>query len=87
MELNENYGDEDTSPLNAKIEFVLSLCEQLLGAKGLNGAAKSLIDRCCRRVFEAYIKKNYQGTPPTLVNLYEELLRQPEEEAEKLHWN
>ena len=84
LELNENYGDEDTSPLNAKIEFVLSLCEQLLGAKGLNGAAKSLIDRCCRRVFEAYIKKNYQGTPPTLVNLYEELLRQPEEEARKI---
>lgn len=84
MDLNANYGDEDITPLNAKIEFVLSLCEQMIGTQALDGAKKSLIDRCCRMVYKDYIERGYTGAPPTLPDLYHALLQQPEEEAKKI---
>ena len=84
MDLNANYGDEDITPLNAKIEFILSLCEQMLGTQAMDGAKKSLISRCCSLVYADYIKRGYTGEPPTLPDLYYTLLQQPEEEAKKI---
>lgn len=84
MDLNANYGDENITPLNAKIEFILSLCEQMIGTQALDSAKKSLIGRCCGLVYADYIKRNYTGQPPTLPDLYYTLLQQPEEEAQKI---
>ena len=64
-----------------KSEFLLSLCEQLVGAGKLSAKEKSIIDRCTAQVYRAYIRGGYQGSAPTLQDFHAELLRQPEPEA------
>jgi len=80
MDLNAAYGDTD-DPVVLKSEFILSLCEQLVGSRYLGPMEKSLIDRCTKNVYRNYKKKGYTGAAPTLKDFREELLRQPEEEA------
>lgn len=83
MDMNSEYGD-DTNPVTLKSEFILSLCEQLVGSGILGAKEKSLIDRCTANVYRYYQQGNYQGTPPTLQDFREELLRQPEQEAQEI---
>jgi len=79
LDINREYGDGD-SPIILKAEFVLSLCEQLMGTGKLNAREKSIIDRCTAAVYKDYIK-DFSGRPPTLKDFHAELLRQPEPEA------
>ena len=65
-------------------EFILSLCEQLIGGNNLGAKQKSLIDRCTASVYRNYQQNNYQGTPPTLQDFREELLKQSEPEAKEI---
>lgn len=81
MDINSEYGD-GANPVTFKSEFILSLCEQLIGNGTLGAKEKSLIDRCTANVYRYYKQGNYQGTPPTLQDFREELLRQPEPEAQ-----
>jgi len=83
MDMNEAYGDTD-DPVVLKSEFILSLCEQLIGSRYLGPMEKSLIDRCTKNVYRNYKKKGYTGTAPTLKDFREELLRQPEDEAKDI---
>lgn len=80
LDINKDYGD-GANPVILKSEFVLSLCEQLIGTGSLGAKQKSLIDRCTAAIYRDYISGGYQGTPPTLQNLHAELMRQNEPEA------
>ena len=80
MDMAEGYGDGE-NPVVLKSEFILSLCEQLVGSGKLTAKEKSLIDRCTASVYRKHLSSNYGGTPPTLKDFHSELLRQDEPEA------
>jgi len=82
MDINADYGEGN--PVILKSEFILSLCEQLIGSGNLGAKQKSLIDRCTANVYRFYQQGNYQGTPPTLQDFREELLKQNEPEAKEI---
>lgn len=82
MDMNADYGDGN--PVILKSEFILSLCEQLIGSGNLGAKQKSLIDRCTANVYRVFQQGNYQGIPPTLQDFREELLRQNEPEAKEI---
>lgn len=82
MDMNADYGEGN--PVILKSEFILSLCEQLIGKGNLGAKQKSLIDRCTASVYRFYQQGNYQGTPPTLQDFREELLKQNEPEAKEI---
>lgn len=83
MDMDAAYGDGE-NPVVLKSEFILSLCEQLVGAGRLSAKEKSIIDRCTAKVYREYLKKGFQGTPPTLRDFHAELLRQNEPEAKEV---
>ena len=83
MDMNKEYGD-GANPVILKSEFILSLCEQLIGSGSLGAKQKSIIDRCTANVYRFFQQGNYQGTPPTLQDFYDELLRQKEPEAKEI---
>ena len=83
MKMNSDYGD-GANPVILKSEFILSLCEQLIGGSSLGAKQKSIIDRCTASVYRYYQQGNYMGTPPTLQDFREELLKQDEPEAQEI---
>ena len=83
MDMNSDYGD-GANPVILKSEFILSLCEQLIGGASLGAKQKSIIDRCTASVYRHYQQGNYQGVPPTLQDFREELLKQNEPEAQEI---
>ena len=83
MDLNSEYGD-GANPVILKSEFILSLCEQLIGTNNLGPKQKSIIDRCTANVYRNYQQRNYEGNAPTLQDFREELLRQSEIEAKEI---
>ncbi len=82
MDMNKYYGD-NSNPIILKSEFVLSLCEQLMG-KALEPQQRSIIDRCTAKVYKDYQSRDYEGEPPTLKDFREELLKQNEKEAKEV---
>ena len=80
MDMEQGYGDGE-NPVVLKSEFLLSLCEQLVGSGKLSAKEKSIIDRCTAGVYHDYIRGGYRGTAPTLKDFHAELLRQTEAEA------
>ncbi len=83
MDINEHYGD-GANPVILKSEFIMSLCEQLIGGNNLGAKQKSIIDRCTALVYKEYQHNGYTGTPPTLQNFKDALLKQPEQEANEI---
>lgn len=83
MDMNKDYGD-GANPVILKSEFIMSLCEQLIGGSNLGAKQKSIIDRCTAAVYRAYQQNDYQGTPPTLQDFRQELMRQEEPEAQEI---
>jgi len=85
LDLSENYSDND-DPLLLKSEFLLSLCECLIGGKtGLNAQEKTIIDRCCKKTYYDYLASGFKQTKiPTLLEFQNELERQEEKEAKDL---
>ena len=83
MDINADYGD-GANPVILKSEFLLSLCEHLMGSNNLGPKEKSIIDRCTSKVYRAYQQGNYQGVAPTLQDFREELLKQEEPEAKQI---
>ena len=80
MDMESDYADTE-NPVLLKSEFILSLCEQLVGSGKLSAKEKSLIDRCTQLVYRPYMKSGYVGSVPTLKDFHRELLEQPEPEA------
>ena len=84
MELQMSIGDEE-SPLSMKADFLLSLCELIVGGKdGLQPVEKTVIDRCVRNVYRELALGIEGARTPLLQDLYEELLKQPEVEAKRV---
>lgn len=81
LDLNLNYSDEE-EPLRLKSDFVLSLCELVLGGReGVGPQEKSIIDRALREIYRPFLADPVPEKVPILGDLYEELLRMKEPEA------
>ena len=81
MDLNLNYSDEE-NPLSLKSDFILSLCELIVGGKeGLQPVEKTVIDRCVRLVYRDYLADPKPENMPILEDLYNAMLKQEEKEA------
>lgn len=84
MDLKLNLAGED-SPLSMKADFLLSLCELIIGGKeGLQPIEKTVIDRCVRLVYRELALGIGDGKMPLLQDLYESLCQQPEPEARRI---
>ena len=83
MDMNREYGD-GANPVILKSEFIMSLCEQLIGGNNLGAVQKSIIDRCTASVYRNYQQNNYTGEVPTLQDFRAELLKQSEPEAQEI---
>ena len=82
MDLNLDYSD-DESPLSLKSDFILSLCELIVGGKeGLQPVQKTIIDRCVRLVYQDYLNDPRPENMPILEDLYDLLRAQDEKEAQ-----
>lgn len=84
MDINLNYSEDD-SPLALKSDFILSLCELIVGGKeGLTPVEKSIIDRCVTLVYAEYLADPDPAKMPILGDLYDALGRQEEKEAKHI---
>ncbi len=84
LDININYS-EDENPLALKSDFILSLCELIVGGKnGLEPIEKTIIDRCVRLVYRDYLVSPETAEMPVLQDLYELILKQPEPEAQRI---
>ena len=84
MDLNLDYSDDD-NPLSLKVDFILSFCDIVVGAKeGLKPVEKTIIDRCVRLVYRNYLADPRPENMPILQDLYNCLRAQDEKEAQFL---
>ncbi|MBY7009321.1 DUF87 domain-containing protein [Clostridium botulinum] len=85
LDLNADYADED-DPMLLKSEFLLSLCECLVGGReGLAPGEKTIIDRCCKKTYADYLNSNFDESKiPTLKDFQQVLENQNEPEAQGL---
>ena len=81
IDINANYSEED-NPIALKADFILSLCELVVGGKeGLQPVEKTVIDRCVHQIYQKYFEDPRPENMPILQDLYESLLAQEEKEA------
>ena len=81
MDINSNYSEED-NPIALKSDFILSLCELVVGGKeGLQPVEKTVIDRCVHQIYQTYFENPGPEQMPILEDLYNALLKQEEKEA------
>jgi type IV secretory pathway VirB4 component len=84
LDINPDYNDDD-DPLTLKSDFILSLCELIVGGKsGLEPVEKTIIDRCVRLVYREYLANPIPEKMPVLQDLYDLLKKQTEAEAGRL---
>ena len=84
MDINIHIEDDD-DPLTLKSDFILSLCELVVGGRdGLAPAEKTIIDRCVRRVYRDYLVDPRPENMPILEDLYNLLREQEETEAQNI---
>ena len=83
LDINPDYSD-DEDPLTLKSDFILSLCELIIGGKdGLQPVEKTIIDRCTRLVYREYLANPSPEKMPVLQDLYDLLRKQTEPEAQR----
>ena len=84
MDINMNYSDDD-NPIALKADFILSLCELIVGGKeGLKPVEKTVIDRCIHQIYQQYFLNPIPENMPLLEDLYNALLKQDEPEAKNV---
>ena len=84
MDINDSYSEED-NPLALKADFILSLCELVVGGKdGLQPIEKTVIDRCVHQIYQHYFEEPKPENMPLLEDLYNALLKQEETEAKRV---
>lgn len=71
-------------PFMMKSEFILSLCEQIIGKGNTDAGDRSLVDRSLRAIYEPFIRAHYQGPCPTLADLWRILNQQAHPRAQEL---
>lgn len=84
MDINLDYSD-DENPVTLKSDFILSLCDLIIGGKeGLSPVEKTIIDRCTRLVYRDYLADPRPENMPILEDLYNLLRKQSEPEARNI---
>ena len=84
LDININYSDEE-NPLALKSDFVLSFCELIIGGRdGLEPIEKTVIDRSVTRIYQKYFQNPTPQNMPILEDLYEEIKKQPGQEAGRI---
>ena len=84
MDINLDYSDDD-NPLGFKSDFILSLCELIMGSRnGIEAEEKSVIDRCLPIVYQKYLLNPVPENMPTLGDLYSTLRAQKEDQAQRI---
>lgn len=84
LDINLNYS-EDENPIALKADFILSLCELIVGGKnGLEPIEKTIIDRCVRMVYRDYLANPDTAEMPILQDLHDLMLKQTEPEAQRI---
>ena len=84
MDINLDYSDDD-NPLGFKSDFVLSLCELIMGSRnGIEAEEKSVIDRCLPIVYQKYFENPVPENMPVLGDLYTTLRAQKEPQAQRI---
>ena len=84
MDINESYSEDD-NPLALKADFILSLCELIVGGKeGLQPIEKTVIDRCVHQIYQHYFEDPKPENMPLLEDLYHALLQREEKEAHRV---
>lgn len=84
MDINLDYSDDD-NPLGFKSDFILSLCELIMGSRnGIEAEEKSVIDRCLPLVYQKYFEHPVPWNMPILGDLYECLRQQKEVQAQRI---
>ena len=84
MDCSMDYADEE-EPLQLKAEFILTICELLVGGKmGLTGGQRSIISRACKICYAPYFASPAKNPVPTLRDFYDVIKAQPEPEAQSL---
>lgn len=80
LDINLNNGEDD--PIRDKSDFIISLCEQVVGGRyGLDGEEVSLVDRCVRNMYEKYMENPIKENMPILEDFYNILLEQKNDKA------
>ena len=84
MDINLDYSD-DENPVTLKSDFILSLCDLIIGGKeGLSPIERTIIDRCTRLVYRDYLQDPRPENMPILGDLYDLLRKQTEPEAQNI---
>ncbi len=84
LDINENYADDD-NPLGMKSDFILSLCELIMGSRnGIEAEERSVIDRCLPIIYREYFDDPIPENMPILGDLYNCLIKQPEPQAKRI---
>ena len=84
MDINMNYSEDD-NPLGVKSDFILSLCELIMGSRdGIEAEEKSVIDRCLPLVYQNYFSDPKPENMPILGDLYDCLRKQKEPQAQRI---
>lgn len=84
MDINLDYSDDD-NPLGFKSDFILSLCELIMGSRnGIEAEEKSVIDRCLPLVYQKYFENPIPENMPVLGDLYDCLRKQEEVQAQRI---
>jgi len=80
LDINLDNGEQD--PIRDKSDFIISLCEQVVGGRyGLDGEEVSIIDRCVRSMYESYMEDPVKEKMPILEDFYNLLIGQGNEKA------
>ncbi len=80
LDINLNSGEYD--PIRDKSDFIISLCEQVVGGRyGLDGEEVSIIDRCVRVMYERFMENPLPENMPILEDFYNVLIEQNNEKA------
>lgn len=84
MDINMDYSDDD-NPLGVKSDFILSLCELIMGSRsGIEAEERSVIDRCLPIVYQKYFENPVPENMPVLGDLYDCLRKQEEPQAQRI---
>ena len=84
MDITMDYSGEK-EPLTLKSDFILTICELLIGGReGLSGAQRSIISRACMITYQPYFSNSKKNKMPTLKDFYNTIKQQPEPEAQAI---
>lgn len=71
-------------PHTQKSEFLLTLCQQIMGTSADSFGDKSIVDNSLRNIYREFVKSGYTAPCPTLADFWEDLLKQPHQRAQDI---